>query len=68
VTLNEFQQMVHPSRPRSTPDMRRADGWKPGPLAGSRHKNGPATPEDRLLFILVYLKTSALQVYKGAYS
>jgi hypothetical protein len=68
VTLDEFQQLVPPfeaafqahmaawrldGKPRTT---RRFTGYKTCPLA---------TPEDRLLFILIYLKTYALQVVQG---
>src|SRR2546421_11933752 len=68
LTLDEFQQLVPPfetafhahlaawrldGKPRIT---RRFTGYKNCPLP---------TAEDRLFFILVYLKTSALQVVQG---
>src|SRR6266849_6018646 len=68
LTLDEFQQLVPPfavafhahlaawrldGKPRTT---RRFTVYKHCPLP---------TPEDRLFFILTYLKTSALQVVQG---
>jgi len=68
LTLDEFQQLVPPfeavfhthltawrldGKPRTT---RRLTVYKNCPLS---------TPEDRLFFILTYLKTYALQVVQG---
>jgi len=68
VTLEEFQQLVAPFE---TAFHARMAAWRMDgkPRAARRFpvdKNCPLpTPEDRLLFILVYLKTSALQVVQG---
>src|SRR5437870_5016983 len=68
VTLDEFQQLVPPFE---TAFHARMAAWR---MEGKRrtarrftvYKNCPLpTPEDRLLFILVYLKTYALQVVQG---
>ena len=71
VTLDEFQQLVPPFE---TAFHARMTAWRmDGKLRTARrftvYKTCPLpTPEDRLLFILVYLKTYALQVVHGAYS
>jgi hypothetical protein len=68
VTLDEFPQLVLPFEAafRAHMAMWRMAGK---PRAARRfpvYKNCPLpTPEDRLFFILVYLKTSALQVVHG---
>src|SRR5260370_36182729 len=68
LTLNEFQQLVPPFEPAFQTRMAawRMDGK---PRTARRFivgKNCPLpTPEDRLLFILVSLKTYALQVVHG---
>src|ERR671922_815867 len=68
LTLNEFQQLVSPFETAFHARMVawRMDG-KPRTTRQFRvYKNCPLpTPEDRLLFILVYLKTYALQVVHG---
>src|SRR5437899_1274699 len=68
VTLDEFQQLVPPFEAAFHARMAawRMDG-KPRPARRfTVHKNCPLpTPEDRLFFILTYLKTSALQVVQG---
>src|SRR6266852_2106453 len=68
VTLDEFQQLVPPFEAAFHARMAawRMDG-KPRTARQFRvDKNCPLpTPEDRLLFILVSLKTSALQVVQG---
>src|SRR6266702_4738340 len=67
VTLNEFQQLV----PFETAFHARMVAWRMDgkPRTARRftvYHNCPLpTPEDRLLFILVSLKTSALQVVHG---
>src|SRR5882672_6189756 len=67
-TLDEFQQLVPPFE---TAFQCRMAAWRMDgkPRTARRfpvYKNCPLpTPEDRLLFILVYLKTSALQVVQG---
>src|SRR5262244_2209677 len=69
VTLDEFQQLVPPFETAFHPLWRRgASMGNPGPPARqfAVSKNCPLpTPEDRLFFILVSLKTSALQVVHG---
>src|ERR671935_3188401 len=68
LTLDEFQQLVPPFE---TAFHARMVAWRMDgkPRTARRfpvYKNCPLpTPEDRLLFILVYLKTSALQVVHG---
>src|SRR5215467_11719858 len=68
LTLEEFQQLVSPFE---TAFQTRMAAWRMNgkPRTARRftvYKNCPLpTPEDRLLFILVYLKTSALQVVHG---
>src|SRR5216110_3532627 len=68
VTLDEFQQLVPPFEAAFQERMAawRLDG-KPRTARRFRvYKNCPLlTPEDRLFFILVYLKTYALQVVQG---
>src|SRR2546430_11981866 len=68
VTLEEFQQLVPPFEAAFQAHMTawRLDG-KPRTARRFRvYQNCPlATPEDRLFFMLVYLKTSALQVVQG---
>src|SRR6201988_4688404 len=68
LTLDEFQQLVPPFE---TAFYARMTAWRMDgkPRAARRftvYKNCPLpTPEDRLLFILVYLKTYTLQVVHG---
>ena len=65
--LDEFQQLVPPFEDAFHARRQRMDGWETAD--GARftvYKNCPLpTPEDRVLFILVYLKTYALQVVHG---
>src|ERR671932_2236229 len=68
LTLNEFQQLVPPFETAFQTHM--AVWWMDGTPRPARrftvYKNCPLpTPEDRLLFILAYLKTYALQVVHG---
>src|SRR5215471_5605542 len=68
VTLNEFQQLVPPFEAAFQARMAawRMDGKPRTARRFTVYKNCPlSTPEDRLLFILVYLKTYALQVMHG---
>src|SRR5712692_9425907 len=68
VTLDEFQQLVPPCEAAFQARMAvwRMDGKPRTARQFSIYKNCPLpTPEDRLLFILVYLKTYALQVVHG---
>src|SRR5437879_1622450 len=68
VTLDEFQQLVPPFEAAFQARMAvwRMDGKPRTARQFSVYKNCPLpTPEDRLLFILVYLKTYALQVVQG---
>jgi hypothetical protein len=68
VTLDEFQQLVPPFEAAFHARMAawRMDGKPRTARQFSVYKNCPLpTPEDRLLFILVYLKTYALQVVQG---
>src|SRR6266705_5133445 len=68
VTLNEFQQLVLPFETAFQTRMAawRMDGKPRTARRFTVYKNCPLlTPEDRLLFILVYLKTYALQVVQG---
>ena len=68
LTLDEFQLLVPPFESAFQAHMRewRLDGKPRTARQFSVYKNCPlAMPEDRLLFILVYLKTYALQVVHG---
>ena len=68
VTLNEFQQLVPPFEAAFQAHMAawRMDGKPRTARRFTVYKNCPLpTPEDRLLFILVYLKTYTLQVVHG---
>src|SRR5205809_3677892 len=68
LTLDEFQQLVPPFEAAFHARMAawRMDGKPRTARRFTVYKNCPLpTPEDRLLFILVYLKTSALQVVQG---
>jgi hypothetical protein len=68
LTLNEFQQLVLPFETAFQTRMAawRMDGKPRTARRFTVYKNCPLpTPEDRLLFILVYLKTYALQVVHG---
>src|SRR3989442_11593420 len=68
LTLDEFQQLVPPFEAAFQAHMAawRLDGKPRTARRFTVYKNCPlATPEDRLLFILVSLKTYALQVVQG---
>src|SRR5215471_5811891 len=68
VTLNEFQQLVPPFETAFQCHMAvwRMDGKPRTARRFTVYKNCPLpTPEDRLLFILTYVKTYALQVVQG---
>ena len=68
VTLDEFQQLVPPFEAAFHARMTvwRMDGKPRTARRFTVYKNCPLpTPEDRLLFILTYLKTYALQVVHG---
>ena len=68
LTLAEFQQLVPPFETAFHARMAawRMDGKPRTARRFTVYKNCPlTTPEDRLLFILVYLKTYALQVVHG---
>jgi hypothetical protein len=68
LTLDEFQQLVPPFEAAFQARMAawRMDGKPRTARRFTVYKNCPLpTPEDRLLFILVYLKTYALQVVQG---
>src|ERR671934_561775 len=68
VTLDEFQHLVPPFEAAFQAHMAawRMDGKPRTARRFTVYKNCPLpTPEDRLLFILVYLKTYALQVVQG---
>jgi hypothetical protein len=68
LTLDEFQQLVLPFEAAFHARMVawRMDGKPRTARRFTVYKNCPLlTPEDRLLFILVYLKTYALQVVQG---
>src|ERR671937_362214 len=68
LTLDEFQLLVPPFEAAFQAHMRewRLDGKPRTARQFSVYKNCPLrTPEDRLLFILTYLKTYALQVVQG---
>src|SRR6516225_2904934 len=71
LTLDEFQHLVPPFEAAFHARMAawRMDGKPRTARRFTVYKNCPLpTPEDRLLFILTYLKTYALQVVHGAYS
>src|ERR671934_188327 len=68
VTLDEFQQLVPPFEAAFQAHMAawRLDGKPRTARQFSVYKNCPLpTPEDRLLFILAYVKTYSLQVVQG---
>ena len=68
LTLDEFQQLVPPFEAAFQARMAawRMDGKPRTARRFTVYKNCPLpTPEDRLFFILVYLKTYALQVVQG---
>ena len=68
VTLEEFQQLIPPFETAFQAHMAawRMDGKPRIARRFTVYQNCPLpTPEDRLLFILVYLKTYALQVVHG---
>jgi hypothetical protein len=68
LTLDEFQQLVPPFETAFQAHMAawRLDGKPRTARQFSVYKNCPLpTPEDRLFFILTYLKTYALQVVQG---
>jgi hypothetical protein len=68
LTLEELQQLVPPFEAAFQAQMAhwRLDGQPRTARRYTTYKNGPLpTPEDRLLFSLVYLKTSPLQVVPG---
>src|SRR2546421_2713161 len=68
LTLDEFQQLVPPFEAAFHAHMAawRLDGKPRTVRQFIVYKNCPLpTPEDRLFFILVYLKTYALQVVQG---
>src|SRR6266571_727454 len=68
VTLDEFQQLVPPFEAAFQAHMAawRLDGKPRTARQFTVYKNCPLpTPEDRLFFLLTYLKTYALQVVQG---
>src|SRR5215470_14631678 len=68
VTLDEFQQLVPPCEAAFHARMAawRMDGKPRTARRFTAYTNCPLpTPEDRLFFILTYLKTSTLQVVQG---
>ena len=68
LTLDEFQQLVPPFETAFQAHMAawRLDGKPRTARQFSVYKNCPLpTPEDRLFFILTYLKTYSLQVVQG---
>ena len=68
VTLDEFQQLVPPFETAFQCHMAawRMDGKPRTARRFTVYRNCPLpTPEDRLLFILTYVKTYALQVVQG---
>ena len=68
VTLDEFQQLVPPFEAafQSRMAVWRMDGKPRTARRFTVYQNCPLpTPEDRLLFILAYVKTYALQVVQG---
>jgi len=71
VTLDEFQQLVPPFETAFQCRMAvwRMDGKPRTARRFPVYKNCPLpTPEDRLLFMLTYVKTYALQVVQGPHS
>src|SRR6266699_7132057 len=71
LTLDEFQHLVSPFETAFQAPMAawRLDGKPRTARRFTVYQNCPLpTPEDRLLFILVYLKTYALQVLQGSLS
>ncbi len=68
LTLDEFHQLIPPFEAAFHAHMAawRLDGTPRTARRFSVYQNCPlATPEDRLFFLLVYLKTYALQVVQG---
>src|SRR3977135_2287622 len=68
LTLDEFQQLVSPFEAAFQAHMAawRLDGKPRTARQFSVYKNCPLpTPEDRLFFLLTYLKTYSLQVVQG---
>jgi len=68
LTLDEFQQLVPPFKTAFQAHMAawRLDGKPRTARQFSVYKNCPLpTPEDRLFFLLTYLKTYSLQVVQG---
>ena len=68
LTLDEFQQLIPPFEAAFHAHMAawRLDGKPPTARQFSVYKNCPLpTPEDRLFFLLTYLKTYSLQVVQG---
>src|SRR5919109_4280724 len=68
LTLDEFRQLVPPVETAFQDHMAawRLDGQPRTARRYTTYQNCPLpTPEDRLLFILVYLKTYPLQVVQG---
>jgi hypothetical protein len=68
LTLDEFQQLVPPFEAAFHAHMAtwRLDGKPRTARQFAVYKNGPLpTPEDRLFFLLTYVKTYALQVVQG---
>src|SRR5437016_10906697 len=68
LTLNEFQQLVPPFETALQAHLAtwRLDGKPRTARRFTVYKNCPLpTPEDRLFFLLTYLKTYALQVVQG---
>ena len=68
LTLDEFQRLVPPFEAAFHAHLAawRLDGTPRTSRRFTIYKNCPLpTPEDRLFFILVYLKTYALQVVQG---
>jgi hypothetical protein len=68
LTLNEFRQLIPPFEVAFQTPMAdwRLDGLPRTARRYTTYQNCPLpTPEDRLLFILVYLKTYPLQVVQG---
>src|SRR6185436_6358573 len=70
LTLDEFQQLVPPFEAAFQAYMAawRLDGKPRTARRFSVYQNSPLpTPEDRLLFILAYVKTYSLQVVQGRF-
>ena len=68
LTVDEFQQLVPPFEAAFQAHMAqwRFDGQPRTARRYTTYQNCPLpTPEDRLVFILTYLKTSPLQVVQG---